>query len=695
MADEVNASRTVPRCILAVLTFVTTFAASWIYYQIILDRAGFVWASILTSLFAALFVWIAFSFWMATAGFVRLLFRKQVISNQTKRFEEFSPTARTAILMPIYNESPHRVFAGVRAIYESLQATGCGSLCDFFILSDTTNPDVWLAEEAAWSRMVSSVSGDAHIYYRHRPKNIARKSGNIADFCVRWGSDYRYMIVLDADSVMSGRTIVELIHRMELDSELGILQAPPVPVNRWSLFARCQQFAATVYSPVFLEGFQWWTGNEGNYWGHNAIIRVSAFIRACGLPKLSGDGPLGGEILSHDFVEAALIRRAGYKVSLAADLDGSFEECPPTLITYAQRDQRWCQGNLQHIRLIGSAGLHPVSRLHLIMGAMSYLASPLWLLSLSLSLLTLAWQEDRTPGVGAFDLTTMPTTFEVGLFIATMTMLLVPKLWGYLSFVMERERGVKTGGAFRSFVSLLIETVVSVLVAPVMMAFHTTFVVTTLLGQRVQWNAQERNENGQDWLPAIAVHWKQTAVGIAAGVAIAMLAPGLLPWLSPILAGLILAIPLSIVLSSTAVGKFLARLGLLTTPEEVAAPEVLKRHRHFLAIDPPRDLAQPKSLFRRVLADPAMLALHCCVLESTDSCVPASVEAIERTQRQLLAGGPEHVSTENRKIVLSDPTALKALHLLVWTTRATPDFNGNSTTSSLDGSLVAAGSKLA
>ena len=213
--------------------------------------------------------------------------------------------------MPVYNEPAHRVCAGLQAIYESLSATGRGADFDFFILSDTTDSDLWLAEELAWTKLIKSVRGPSRIFYRHRAKNVRRKSGNIGDFCQRWGAHYRYMLVLDADSIMSGQTIVALVDRMNEDPRIGILQAPPIPVNRESIFARCQQFAARVYGPVFLEGFAAWTGCDGNYWGHNAMLRVKAFTGACGLSELPGSGPLGGEILSHDFVEAALYAACG------------------------------------------------------------------------------------------------------------------------------------------------------------------------------------------------------------------------------------------------------------------------------------------------------------------------------------------------------------------------------------------------
>ena len=374
------------RQLLAVLTLLTTGGGTWAFRHVVGGPQSGTLSVVLLLLLSVLLFWIALSFWIATAGFVRLLFGTNSLqrpSSQASR--SMPPDGRTAILMPVFNESPQRVFAGLRAIYESLQATGHGRSFDFFILSDSTDPDVWIAEELAWARLNQAVTGASSVFYRHRTFNSGRKAGNIADFCQRWGSAYRYMIVLDADSVMSGETLVEMARRMDQDAEIGILQAPPLPVNRVSLFARCQQFSARVYGPIFLEGFAWWTGSDSNYWGHNAILRVQAFTESCGLSPLPGVAPLGGEILSHDFVEAALMRRAGWKVCIAQDLEGSYEECPPTLIDYARRDNRWCQGNMQHIRLVFSSGMPAISRLHLGMGAMSYLASPLWLVFLVLS----------------------------------------------------------------------------------------------------------------------------------------------------------------------------------------------------------------------------------------------------------------------------------------------------------------------
>ncbi|MGC3966288.1 MAG: glucans biosynthesis glucosyltransferase MdoH [Pirellulales bacterium] len=501
----------------------------------------------------------------------------------------------TAVVVPIYNESPHDVFARVRAVWESVQATGRGETFDIFILSDTTKPEVWLAEELAWSNLQDALGQESRVYYRHRTRNICRKSGNLSDFCRRWGSQYRYMIVFDADSVMAGATLVELVRRMEDDPKLGILQAPPQPVNRRSLFARAQQFAASLYGPIFMEGFAWWTQDDGNYWGHNAIIRTDAFARHCGLAPLPGKAPLGGEILSHDFVEAALMRRAGYKVRLAHDLDGSYEECPPTLIAFAQRDQRWCQGNLQHMRLILARGLRSVSRFHFCSGVMSYLSSPVWLVFLVLSLAAAAFAGGNTARMS------VPVISSLWIFAGTMALLLLPKLWSWLLLIVDRERASRYGGVGRAGLGLLTEVLLSIAVAPIMMAFHSTFVIATLLGKKVHWNAQQRDEAGITWRDAYAAHLRQTAIAIVAGLIVALAAPQLLPWLSPVLLGLILAMPISKLCSSVQVGAWLAKFGILSISEELAPPAVLQRCDELAAITPEEADAGRTSLFAQIL----------------------------------------------------------------------------------------------
>src|ERR1700761_2163865 len=370
---------------------------------------------IIMVLFAILFGWIASSFWMVAFG---AFARWNKISLLPLKPPAEVSAARTAILMPIYNEDVARVFSGVRAIRES-----AGPDFDFYILSDSTNPANWVAEEMEWQALNSELGDDAHIYYRHRARNTGRQAGNIQDFCENWGQLYDYMVILDADSLMTGNTLSRLVGLMDANPKVALIQAPPQLGGRGSLFARIQQFASSAYGPLYSAGLAYLQGPDGNYWGHNAIIRVHAFMQHCGLPKLTGRPPFGGEIMSHDFVEAALLRRAGWEVWMAPDIGGSFEEPPPTLMDYLIRDRRWCQGNLQHLKIVFAQGLALPSRLHLAMGIMSYLSSPLWLLLLIVSAL-----EVPRLGVSAKGLS-MADVAALGVLVLAMVILLYgPKL---------------------------------------------------------------------------------------------------------------------------------------------------------------------------------------------------------------------------------------------------------------------------
>jgi membrane glycosyltransferase len=570
------------------------------------------------------------------------------------------------VVIPIYNEDPWRVFAGLAAMHESVVETHGGEGFDFFVLSDTSEPPIWLEEELAWALTTDRLRPGPKVHYRRRPHNEGRKSGNIADFCRRWGSGYKYMIVLDADSVVSGPTMVEMVRRMEADPELGLLQAPPVPVNRGSLFARLQEFSAGVYGKVFTAGYGLWSQTDGNYWGHNAIIRLEPFIRHCGLPTLSGRPPFGGEILSHDFVEAAFLRRAGWKIHLADDLSGSYEECPATLIDYAKRDQRWCQGNLQHLRIMFRYGLHSLSRLHMGMGVMSYVSSSLWLIFILLGIATAAVVEHT----GMTSHVRRAAAVEaLGLFAVSMAMLLLPKLWGYLALLRQRQRLAAQGGAGRVALGVLLETLVSILVAPIMMAFHVTFIILALFGRKVQWTAQQREESSTSFEDAFAAHGSHTIYGLAAALLIVVLIPGMIWWFLPILAGLILSIPLSMMLSSATTGRWLHSHGLLTIAEETATPRVLRYQSEHLRLA--RSQARIRGRvepFLQVIVDPAFNALHVDMLRSAgnEDNEPMSVQ-IQALARVAFYGGPRHVNDDDKMAILTSAPAIVWLHQSAWT----------------------------
>ena len=563
------------RLFLGVITALNTIAATWVVAASMASDGWTFKAVLIIPLFALLFGLVAFSFWMASLGLVRRLLASRSMGETKPRFKrsKHGSQIKTAILVPVYNESPTDVIAGVIAMRRSLLELGGSAAFEFFILSDTTKESVWKEEERLWAKAIDSDNTNVSIFYRRRPENIGRKSGNLEDFCVRWGQQYEYMIVLDADSLMDAATMQAMVDRMNAKPRLGILQVPPVPINRLTLFARLQQFAASVYGPTFTEGLKAWASTESNYWGHNAIIRVEPFMQHCGLPILPGKAPLGGEILSHDFVEAALMLRANWDVELANDLGGSYEECPTNLLDFAVRDQRWCQGNMQHARLVFSEGFHPTSRFHMAMGVLSYLASPLWLAFMMLTLWIVSdnyWSKEPIDKESWFTRNGPAVVFAM-----TMVMLVLPKLWGWVETVSSRERRRTQGGGLRLMASILIESLVSCLMAPAMMVFHTRFVFNTLRGRKITWNSQNRDESQLSWSTA----WKNFGVLSVVGMIVSgiVLFSGVqsLWWFLPISLGWAATMPLAIVSSRVSVGRYLQRWKLLLIPEETNPPTVL------------------------------------------------------------------------------------------------------------------------
>ncbi len=533
---------------------------------------------ILVALFVANFSWIALAFASSVVGFVWLML--------------FAPKAppmpgalqgKTAVVMPIYNEAPSRIFGALQAICEDIAATGLGSHFDYFFLSDTTDPDVWVAEERALVALRDRLRGKAEVYYRHRAKNTNRKAGNIADFVTRWGGAYPQMVVLDADSLMTAHSVVNLAAAMEADPDAGIIQTLPLIINRNTLFARLQQFAARIHGPVIAAGLSVWMGRDGNYWGHNAIIRTRAFADHCGLPHLSGKPPLGGHILSHDFVEAALIRRAGWAVYMLPVLGGSFEESPPSLIDLAARDRRWCQGNLQHARVMWARGFHLASRQHFATGIMGYVASPLWMAQLLVGIVLVLQSTYIRPEYFTQDFSLFPAwpRFDaqraLDLFGVTMAVLLAPKLFGLLIALGQRETRRGSGGALGLILSTLVEIVMSSLLAPIMMLIQSGSVMQILLGRDTGWNPQRRDDGSIPISDIVRRHRSHMILGFITLVSGLLISPSLVAWMSPTIAGLILAIPLSWASGQRSIGLFLKRIGLLRTPEETHPPEIAVR----------------------------------------------------------------------------------------------------------------------
>ena len=534
------------------------------------------WA--LLVLFLANFSWISIAFTSGIVGFCWLLFRAPKTPELPARLQN-----RTAVVMPIYNEAPSRVFGALQAMIEDVEATGLGEYFDWFFLSDTTNPDVWIAEERAYLALRHRLGGTARVYYRHRPKNTSRKAGNIGDFVSRWGGAYAHMVVLDADSLMTGHSIVSLAVAMEADADSGIIQTLPLIINRNTMFARVQQFAARIYGPVIACGLAVWSGRDGNYWGHNAIIRTAAFAAHCGMPSLSGKPPFGGHVLSHDFVEAALIRRAGYAVYMLPTLGGSYEESPPSLIDLAARDRRWCQGNLQHIRIIGARGLTLPTRQHFATGIMGYLASPFWMAQLLVGIALVLQSAYIRPEYFTNEFTLFPAwpRFDaqraLELFGITMAVLLAPKFMGLFVSIIQGDTRRGSGGVIRLVLSTFFEILLSALIAPIMMVIQTGSVMQIVFGRDTGWNPQRRDDGSIPIRDIVRRHRSHVVLGVVTLVAGLIISPSLVAWMSPTIAGLILAVGISWASGQLSIGLALKRLGLLLTPEESAPPPIATR----------------------------------------------------------------------------------------------------------------------
>ena len=564
------------------LTIFSTLLATLKWVSVIPTDSEFATKFLMVLLFVLTFGWIALFFWSSLFGFFELM-RKAKVPGIRWVPAETPLTSKTAVLMPVYNEQPTAVMANLLAMAQDLAKTGQGRAFDIFILSDTTNPKFWVAEEKMWLEAQKLLPPEIKLYYRRRAKNVARKSGNIEDFCNRWGAEYDFMIVLDADSLLAGKTMVKMVQLMQANEHTGIIQAPPQCINKKSWFARMQQFAGKVYGPIVSAGLAYWQVGDSNYWGHNAIIRVKAFMQCCGLPVLKGRKPFGGHILSHDFVEAALISRGGWSAWLLPELKGSYEECPPTMIDFAIRDRRWCQGNMQHMKVLISKGLHPVSRVHFIIGIMSYLSSPLWL-SFLLVGLAIALGREFFPPVYFSETRSLfpdwPIFDKVGtisLFIISMVMLVLPKFMGLIIYYRQEKRASK--GALKS---TLLEVVCSALTAPIMMMFQSKFVWDIFAGKDSGWNTQNRDDAATSFQTAFSRHIWHTVLGIVTTLVVWFYAHELFWWMLPITLGLMLSIPISMLTSQESVGKWFLRHGWFVIPEEVREPKLVADARRFL-----------------------------------------------------------------------------------------------------------------
>lgn len=656
------------RLLLLVIVLTQTAAATWLMLSVLPYHGGNGLEVAMTAIFAVLFLWISLGFWIGVFGFWfrRIGDRHALLSQQSAETLAQTPLRRTAILLPIYHEPIDRTLGGLRSVYRSLERTGALEHFDFFILSDSRDPDVWLREQTAWAELCEELGAEGRLFYRRRTLNLNYKSGNIGDFLRRWGRHYEYMTVLDADSLMGGGALVRMVQLMERHQQVGILQTSPSLINGRSLFARVQQFANQLYGPLFTTGLASVQLGEAAFWGHNAILRIEPFMRHCGLRKLRGWGLFRGPVTSHDFVEAAYMGRAGHEVWLEPGLAESYEESPPTLVDELTRDRRWAKGNMQHLWLLfAGRRLRMAHRFAMLNGIMSYLASPLWLIFLILTTIETArlvllpieyfpdphqlypqWPEWRPQRA-------------IVLVSVTFSLLFFPKLLAALDAMLGRRTRLYGGGA-RLIGSVLLEMLISALLAPIRMLTQARYVIEALFNFTLKWAGQNRTAE---------VRWGRAIVNQALGTLLALgwalfalwLDPMFFLWSLPVALPLIFAAPIFVMLSGAGLGDWLRKRRWLAVPEEIDGSPLIDDLQSGRPLD---RLDDEYPAFCEAVLNPRVNLLHASL--ARDCRRGPRRERLEQLCHDCLEKGPRAISRVDQSRLAKDSTSLMWLHERAW-----------------------------
>ncbi|MBX9618682.1 MAG: glucans biosynthesis glucosyltransferase MdoH [Hyphomicrobiales bacterium] len=556
------------RSLMLTLNVVTWLAMNAVAIRV-LGADGFSLATVLVLLaFAVATPWTVLGFWNAVVG----LWLLHGVDNGKERVAPYAASGdgyerlsiRTAILMTLRNEDPSRAIARLKTVRASLDATSEGRAFDYFLLSDTSDPGVAMAEEQGVAAWQAELGPDHRIVYRRRADNAGFKAGNVRDFCERWGANYELMLPLDADSLMAGPTVVRHVRMMQASPRLGILQSLVVGMPSRSFFARIFQFGMRHGMRSYTMGQAWWTGECGPFWGHNALVRIKPFTESCHLPVLPGGPPLGGPVMSHDQVEATLMRRAGYEVRVLPEEQGSWEENPPTIFEFSRRDLRWCLGNLQYLRLLDLPGLKPMSRFQLVWAILMFIGVPAWTLIIALSPV-LAFER---AGSAVF-----PAGLAIGLHLTFFTMYLMPKLAGLADIALTKGGTMRYGGTGNFALSALTEIVFSFLLGAVTTFRITLFMLSLLVSRdKPAWGGQSRDAHRLTWGEAAKALWPQTLFGIVILGALFAIHPTVALWSLPLTLGFLTAVPFAVLTSLPELGAWSKRIGLCGIPEDFATP---------------------------------------------------------------------------------------------------------------------------
>lgn len=568
---QANAELSRRRQIMAVLNIVTWFAMLWLAAQVLGAGGWTVVDVIMFVCFAFGTPWTVVGFWNSVIGLWLLHFHKDAmgaVAPYAGAGDVATPiTIKTAVFMTLRNEDPARAIRRLRIVKESIDATGEGAAFSYFVLSDTNRPEVAAAEEAAIAAWKAQDPDAARITYRRREENKGYKAGNVRDFCERWGKDYELMLPLDADSVMSGPAIVRLVRMMQAHPRIGILQSLVVGMPSSSAFARIFQFGMRHGMRSYTMGQAWWVGDCGPFWGHNAVVRIKPFVEDCDLPLLPGKPPLGGHVLSHDQVEATLMRRSGYEVRVLPVENGSWEENPPTMLDFAQRDVRWCQGNMQYIKLLDLPGLYAMSRFQLLWAILMFIGIPAW--TLMIALLPIAAWEGQS-------IADYPVGMAIFLYVLFFVMYLSPKIAGLIDAVLTKGGVDRYGGPVRFAVSAVLELVFSFLQGAISTIRTSIFMIGLAFGKSVVWGGQSRDAYGISWATAVRTLWPQTLFGVVVCGLLLLINPAVFWWSLPLTAGYLVAIPFAVLTASPALGRWFKRMGLAGIPEDFDPPPEIR-----------------------------------------------------------------------------------------------------------------------
>jgi membrane glycosyltransferase len=555
-----------------------------IYFSLVgLTMAGMIWLAVvalspggfslvdlvLVGLFTVTLPWYVIAFWNATIGLIIMRLARDPVAAVTPvagRVRGDEPiTASTAIALCIRNEQTDDVIRHLEPLMEGIAARGVGERFHVYVLSDTDNPATAASEDRAFAALAGKWAGRLAVTYRRRTENTGYKAGNVRDFCERWGKNHEFAVMLDADSVMSADAVLRLVRIMQIDPRIGIVQSLVIGMPSAGAFARIFQFGMRLGMRSYTLGAAWWQDDCGPYWGHNAILRIAPFVQHCDLPRLADGSLVGGHVMSHDQVEAVLMRRAGFEVRMVADEGSSFESNPPTLVEFIRRDLRWCQGNMQYWHFLRMPGLKPMSRYQLAFAMLMFIGSPAWIAMLM---------------IGAVMAAIAPAEFMrfdagIALAIAVWSAWFAPNIATAVDVLSNPALRRQFGGGLRFLASFLLTIVFVMLLSPMQWASHTIFLASLLFGRTVGWGAQSRSDHTVPWSYAVRQFWPQTLLGLAPVALLAAMAPAAIPYALLIAGGPLLSIPLAVITAEPAVGRALIALGIDRLPEETAPPPEL------------------------------------------------------------------------------------------------------------------------